>query len=99
MYSGTYRAKDAVFNADDGFAREAVARGDAVFTSEPTPAPPLREDVAIPAANIVGSSAVGRAVLLSPDIETALAALGLEIGANDSGGAGFRSLKLPNTEE
>ena len=87
---------EATANVDTEFAKELVHSGDAVYTSAPVQTPETRSDVNIPVAQVTDSGAVGRAVVKSADLDAALAALGLEFGAADSGGTGKRAIVIDN---
>lgn len=53
-----------------------------------------RKDV----ADALPSTTLGKALGAADDLTAVLAALGVQIGADDSGGTGFRALVLPNSE-
>lgn len=93
---GVSQDVDAEVTVSDVFAIELIGRGDAVLKVAEAAYNEPRTDVKIASANITDSTAAGRAVLTAASAAAILAALGVTYGAADSGGAGFRYLKIPN---
>jgi len=96
LVGGTQVAAGATASIPEALARELVWIGDvtcSTLTAEPTAVTP---GVTINVASVADSGAMGRSLVKTADIAAVLTALGASYGAADSGGTGFKLLRVPN---
>ena len=96
--NGTTQASNSTATIDSVLAAELVYQGRATYTVAPVPAPQNTPGILITTAQLTDAGAVGTALVQSSNLDAALTALGVTLGAANSGGTGFKQLIVPNAD-
>lgn len=83
-------------SVETGFAADLVWHGAATYVSPPSNVEPVDSEVTINASQIADAGASGLAIIRAANFDAFLTAIGATLGVADSGGTGFKLIRVTN---